>query len=115
MATASNKNSPERNPSNQRGSRGMSRKNAIKAMKTKLTIAAVGVVLAATALPMLAHHAFTAEFDASRPLSLTGTFTKMEFACISGNQDRENYPASQGGPAPDVAPEDRAGAEFEEQ
>ena len=86
-----------------------------KAMKTKLTIAAVGVVLAATALPLLAHHAFTAEFDATRPLNITGTFTRMEFACISGNQDRENYPASQGGPAPDVAPEDRAGAGFEEQ
>ncbi len=57
----------------------MSRKNAIKAMKTKLTIVAVAAVLAATALPMLAHHAFTAEFDASRPLSLSGTFTKMDW------------------------------------
>ena len=45
----------------------------------------------------------------------TPGFEQMEFACISGNQDRENYPASQGGPAPDVAPEDRAGAGFEEQ
>jgi hypothetical protein len=31
------------------------------------------------AAPVSAHHAFAAEFDASRPIKLTGTVTKMEW------------------------------------
>jgi hypothetical protein len=41
-------------------------------------IAAVSV-LVASAAPVLAHHAFSAEFDANRPVMLTGTVTKMEW------------------------------------
>jgi hypothetical protein len=42
-----------------------------------VTIFSVGLTLsAATAL---AHHSFAAEFDASAPISLTGTLTKMEW------------------------------------
>lgn len=31
------------------------------------------------ALPMLAHHSFGAEYDASRPISVTGILTKIEW------------------------------------
>src|SRR6187549_3873572 len=40
--------------------------------------AAAFVSIAATA-PVLAHHAFSAEFDAKRPVKLQGTVTKMEW------------------------------------
>jgi hypothetical protein len=39
----------------------------------------VGVGLLLAAVPVVAHHAFSAEFDANRPIQLTGTVTKMEW------------------------------------
>ena len=36
----------------------------------------IGLVLAV--IPLTAHHAFTSEFDASKPLKLRGTVTKVE-------------------------------------
>jgi len=42
------------------------------------SLAATGLALLA-ALPALAHHAFSAEFDANSPVSLRGTVTKMEW------------------------------------
>jgi hypothetical protein len=47
-------------------------------MKTRLILlAAASLVLAAW--PLAAHHSFAAEFDSSKPVTLTGTFTKMDW------------------------------------
>jgi hypothetical protein len=43
-----------------------------------LVIAALAGLLI-TSAPLLAHHSFAAEFDASKPLTLTGTVTKLEW------------------------------------
>lgn len=48
-------------------------------MRTKLAVGLAGVGLLLAAVPLLAHHAFAAEFDANRPLKLQGTVTKMEW------------------------------------
>jgi len=40
------------------------------------TIGVIGLTLAAA--PLRAHHAFTSEFDASKPVKLRGTVTKVE-------------------------------------
>ena len=43
-------------------------------------IAGLAVVLVAlAAAPVVAHHAFSAEFDADRPLKLTGMVTRVEW------------------------------------
>jgi hypothetical protein len=43
-----------------------------------LQMAAVGVIGLTLAVPLRAHHAFTSEFDATKPVKLRGTVTKVE-------------------------------------
>ncbi len=47
-------------------------------MKTKLCFLMAAMLLAA-GVPLAAHHAFSAEFDADRPVKLTGRVVKMEW------------------------------------
>src|SRR6266699_737965 len=42
-------------------------------------LAFAGVVLLLAAVPAMAHHAFSAESYANKPIKLTGTVTKMEW------------------------------------
>lgn len=47
-------------------------------MRMKLVSFTAGLLLAA-AMPMLAHHAFSAEYDRSKPVKVTGTVSKVEW------------------------------------
>ena len=50
-------------------------------MRTKLFSVAAGAafVVAVAAAPVVAHHSFAAEFDAKKPVKMTGTVVKMEW------------------------------------
>ena len=48
-------------------------------MRTKLAVAVAGIGLLLTAVPVWAHHAFAAEFDAKKPVKFKGTVKKMEW------------------------------------
>jgi len=47
-------------------------------MRTKFVLIAASLVVAA-AVPMLAHHSFAAEFDSTKPVTVTGTVTKLDW------------------------------------
>jgi uncharacterized protein DUF6152 len=48
-------------------------------MRTKLAAVLVGAGLFAVSQGVWAHHAFSAEFDANKPVKLQGTVTKMDW------------------------------------
>ena len=48
-------------------------------MRTKLGILAVGLALSALAIPVSAHHSWTAEYDAKKPVTVKGVISKVEW------------------------------------
>jgi hypothetical protein len=48
-------------------------------MRTRVLTAAAGFALFLATAPAIAHHSFSAEFDASKPFKLTGVVTKVEW------------------------------------
>jgi len=47
-------------------------------MRSKLALAVAGAILLLAAVPALAHHAFSSEFDVKKPIHFTGVITKVE-------------------------------------
>jgi hypothetical protein len=48
-------------------------------MRTRLIVAVVSFAGLLAAVPVVAHHSFAAEYDADKPIKLTGTVTKIEW------------------------------------
>ena len=46
-------------------------------VRTALLTASFGLLL--SAVPMLAHHSFAAEYDSTKPIKITGTVSKVEW------------------------------------
>jgi hypothetical protein len=48
-------------------------------MRSKLAVLIAGIGLVVAATPVMAHHSFAAEYDSSKPITLKGTVTRVEW------------------------------------
>ena len=48
-------------------------------MKAKFAVATALLGLVSSAVPLLAHHSFAAEYDSTKKVTITGTVTKVEW------------------------------------
>ena len=48
-------------------------------MRARLGVWLAAIALVASAAPLAAHHSFAAEYDASKPVTLKGTVTRVEW------------------------------------
>jgi len=48
-------------------------------MSMKVGVAAIGLAMASLAVPVFAHHSWTAEYDAKKPVTVKGVVSKVEW------------------------------------
>jgi hypothetical protein len=54
-------------------------RNEVHPMRVTLKLVCAGMMLAAAAAPVRAHHSFASEFDSKKPVKFTATVVKMEW------------------------------------